>query len=297
VYDRINQELLRNQPVFRETNRTSYLLTAQIKKSGGTLLHILFIGDLVGSGGKHLLKEVLPDLKRQYQVDLCLANVENAAAGLGLTASLAHEIKSCGVDVMTLGNHSWARPELLTSIDKIAGLVRPANGPAAWPGTGQLVVNHPKGRVLVLNLLGRVFMDPVDDPFATADKVLSGWKANEPNGMAIVDFHAEATSEKIAMGWFLDGRATLVVGTHTHVQTADERILEQGTAYITDVGMTGPTDGVIGMDRASSLRRLVDHLPSRYQIAHGLSALCAVVIQADPQTGRAVSIERIRIEE
>lgn len=260
-------------------------------------MRLLFIGDLVGSGGRHLLKAVLSDLKRQYQVDLCLANVENAAAGLGLTPSLSADIRACGVDVMTLGNHSWARPELLNTIDDIAGLVRPANGPAAWPGRGHLVVHHPKGRVFVLNLLGRVFMDPVDDPFATADRLLDSWRQAEPGGMAVVDFHAEATSEKIAMGWFLDGRATLVVGTHTHVQTADERILEKGTAYMTDVGMTGPTGGVIGMDRASSLRRLVDHLPSRYQMAHGPSALCAVVVEADPQTGRALSIERIRVEE
>ncbi len=257
----------------------------------------MFIGDLVGSGARRMLKELLPELKKQYQVDICLANVENVAAGMGLTADLAAEIKNAGVDVMTLGNHSWARHELIYDIDEIAGLIRPANGPAAWPGKGQLVVNHAKGRLLVLNLLGRIFMDPAGDPFELADSILTSWQDKQPGGLAVVDFHAEATAEKVALGWYLDGKATLVAGTHTHVQTADERILDQGTAYITDVGMTGPTDGVIGMDKAVSFRRLIDRLPARYQLAQGPCQLCAVLVQADCQTGRALKIERIRVEE
>lgn len=260
-------------------------------------MHILFIGDIVGSGGRKWLKAKLPDLKKQYQVDLCVANAENAAAGLGLTANLAREIQSAGVDIMTLGNHSWAKQELLGSIDEIKNLVRPANGPAAWPGRGSAVFRHAGGNVLVINLLGRVFMDPVDDPFATANRLLTELKDKEQARIVLVDFHAEATSEKNAMAWYLDGRVTLVAGTHTHVQTADERILERGTAFITDVGMTGPTNGVIGMERETSLRRFVDHLPAYYEVAHGPSALCAVCVAADPETGRATRIERIRIEE
>ena len=229
-------------------------------------MQILFIGDIVGSGGRRLLRQVLPEIRQQHQIDLCLANVENAAAGMGLTAALAQEIRDAGVDLMTLGR-------------------------------GHLTLNHPLGQVLLINLQGRVFMDPLDDPFAAVDRVLEGAGDHEPGRIVIVDFHAEATSEKNAMAWYLDGRATLVVGTHTHVQTADERILEHGTAFITDVGMTGPVNGVIGMDKATSLRRFVDHLPSRYQMAQGLSALCAVVVDADEKTGRVRRIERIRIEE
>ena len=260
-------------------------------------MHIMFIGDLVGSGARRMLKEQLPGLKSSYQVDLCLANVENVAAGMGLTASLAAEIKSSGVDVMTLGNHCWARHELVYDIDDLAGLIRPANGPPAWPGKGHLVVNHAKGKVLVMNLLGRIFMDPVADPFALADSILTSWQQEEPAGLAVVDFHAEATAEKVALGWYLDGKATLVAGTHTHVQTADERILDHGTAYITDVGMTGPIDGVIGMEKSVSFRRLIDRLPARYQLAAGPCQLSAVLVQADCQTGRALHIERIRVEE
>jgi 2',3'-cyclic-nucleotide 2'-phosphodiesterase len=259
-------------------------------------LNILFIGDLVGSDGRRILREALPDLKKTRDVDLCIANVENAAAGLGLTSNLAREISSYGVDLMTLGNHSWARAELLDRIDQIDNLIRPANGPASWPGRGSVVYSHAQGKILVINLLGRIFMNPVDDPFAAVDQILE--KHNTQNTpLALVDFHAEATSEKIAMGWYLDGRVTAMVGTHTHVQTADEGILDHGTAYITDVGMTGPVKSVIGMDKASSFRRIIDHLPSRYRVAQGSSALCAVLIQADPTTGKAVSIERIRVEE
>ncbi len=260
-------------------------------------MHILFIGDLVGAGGRKLLKAKLPDLKKRYQIDFCIANAENAAAGLGLTATLAKDIQSAGVDVMTLGNHSWARQDLLDSIDRIDSLIRPANGPAAWPGKGWLVWRRASCPVLVINLLGRVFMDPVDDPFAAADRLLAENAEQNQAKIIIIDFHAEATSEKNAMACYLDGRATLVAGTHTHVQTADERILERGTAFITDVGMTGPTDGVIGMEKETSLRRFVSRLPARYEPAYGPSALCAVCIEADPLTGQAKKIERIRIEE
>jgi metallophosphoesterase (TIGR00282 family) len=260
-------------------------------------LRILFIGDIVGSSGRKLLKAKLPEMKKKWQADVCIANAENAAAGLGLTASLAREIQTCGVDVITMGNHCWSKHELLNAVDDIRHLVRPANVPAAWPGRGFTVFEHPSGRLLVINLLGRVFMEPVDDPFTTADQLLNNLKKEYDTRLSVVDFHAEATAEKNAMAWHLDGRTSLVVGTHTHVQTADERILERGTAYITDVGMTGPTDGVIGMERESSLRRFVDHLPAPYEVAGGRSALCAVFVEADPATGQALQIERIRIEE
>lgn len=260
-------------------------------------MRILFIGDLVGSGGRKLLKAKLPDMKKKWQVDLCLANAENAAAGLGLTASLAREIQACGVDMLTLGNHSWSKHEFLQSADDIPYLVRPANVPAAWPGKGYAIINHPLGKVLVINLLGRIFMEPADDPFAAADRLLNQLKAEHGIKFTVIDFHAEATSEKNAMAWYLDGRVTLLVGTHTHIQTADERILERGTAFITDVGMTGPTDGVIGMEKRSSLRRFVDRLPAPYEVANGPSAICAVFVEADPVTGQAVKVERIRIGE
>ena len=260
-------------------------------------MHILFIGDIVGSGGRKLLKAKLPDIKKQYQIDFCVANAENTAAGLGLTGTLAKEITACGVDIMTLGNHSWARQELLESIDSIPNLIRPANGPAAWPGRGHILLRHPLGQILVVNMLGRVFMDPVNDPFVTIDQILGDAGIRSESRIVVVDFHGEATSEKNAFAWHVDGRVTLVAGTHTHVQTADERILERGTAFITDVGMTGPTDGVIGMERETSLRRFIDHLPAHYELARGPSAICAIVVDADPTTGRARRIERVRIEE
>lgn len=260
-------------------------------------MHILFIGDLVGAGGRKLLKAKLPDIKKKWQIDICIANAENAAAGLGLTSSLAREIQTCGVDIMTMGNHCWSKHEFLQSVDDVRNLVRPANMPASWPGRGYTIFEHPMGKILVINLLGRVFMEPADDPFATVDQMLTRLKKEHAVKLAVVDFHAEATSEKNAMAWFLDGRVTLLVGTHTHIQTADERILERGTAFITDVGMTGPMDGVIGMERESSLRRFVDRLPAAYEVARGPSAICAVCIEADPLTGQATRIERIRIEE
>lgn len=260
-------------------------------------MQIMMIGDLVGSTGRRMLKEKLPELKKRHGIDLCLANGENAAAGLGLTPRLAQEITAMGVDLITLGNHTWFRRELVERIDTLPQVIRPANGPASWPGRGFKVVNHPAGKVLVANLLGRVFMEPLHDPFTTMDQVLQQTRQDLQVPLAVVDFHAEATAEKMALGYYLNGRVTAVLGTHTHVQTADERILDRGTAYITDIGMTGPVEGVIGMDPASSLRRLVDHLPAPYEAAGGKGQFSAVVITADPATGRATAIERILIRE
>ena len=256
-------------------------------------MNILFIGDLVGSSGRKFLKAKLTALKAQYQTDLCIANAENAAAGLGLTQSLAHEIHEAGVDLLTMGNHTWSKRDFIGGIDDMREVVRPANGPETWPGRDHTIVRNEKGTVIVVNLLGRVYMDSLNDPFQMILPFLENLKIKYKTKIVVVDFHAEATSEKIAMGWYLDGQATLVAGTHTHVQTADERLLEEGTAYITDVGMTGPIDGIIGMDRKSSLRRFVERLPAPYEAARGRSALNAVIISVDCASGQARTIKRI----
>jgi metallophosphoesterase (TIGR00282 family) len=260
-------------------------------------LRLLFIGDIVGSTGRRFLAECLPDLHRHYQHDVCLANAENAAAGKGLTSSLAQKLHDSGIDAMTLGNHTFARSELLTTIDDLSYIVRPANVPSAWPGRNHAVIETAAGKLIVTNLLGRIFMDPVDDPFGPTIPFVESLMAKYKTRLLVVDFHAEATSEKVAFAHFMDGNCTLVAGTHTHVQTADERILAAGTATITDVGMTGPVNGVIGMGKESSLRRFVDHLPAPYEVADGPAQLNAIFVEADPTTGRATHIERIRINE
>lgn len=260
-------------------------------------MRLLFIGDIVGSAGRRFLTECLPDLHRHYQYDICLANAENAAAGKGLTSSLARKLHESGIDAMTLGNHAFARPELLTTIDALPYVIRPANVPASWPGRDHTMVASAAGNLIVTNLLGRVFMDPVNDPFGPSIPFAEDLMTRYHSRLLVVDFHAEATSEKVAFAHFMDGHCTLVVGTHTHVQTADERILAGGTAAITDVGMTGPADGVIGMERDSSLRRFIDHLPAPYEVADGPAQFNAVFVEADPSSGRATHIERIRIIE
>lgn len=260
-------------------------------------MRILFVGDVVGSSGRKLLKARLPEIRNKWQIDVCIVNAENAAGGRGITATLARDVFSSGADVITLGNHCWSKHEFLNSADDFPHLIRPANVPAAWPGHGATVFCSPAGKLIVINVLGRVYMEPADDPFVTVDNLLADLKDKHDTRLSLVDFHAEATAEKCVMAWYLDGRTSAVVGTHTHVQTADERILERGTAFISDVGMTGPTDGVIGMDRATSVRRLVDRLPAQYALAGGPCALCAVMIEADPLTGQATQIERIRVDE
>ncbi len=261
------------------------------------MIRILMIGDIVGAPGRRALRAILPDLRRREAVDLCVVNAENAAAGLGLTASLAADILSCGADVLTTGNHVWARHELLDAIDAIPRLVRPLNGPPCWPGRTHVVLSVAGVSVLVTNALGRVGMDPADCPFRAIDALLETVRSTQDVPLAVVDFHAEATAEKAAMAWHLDGHVTLVAGTHTHVQTSDARILPRGTAFITDVGMTGATDGIIGMDVEASLRRIVDRLPSPYVGARGPAVLEAVLVEADPLTGRASSILAFRIPE
>ena len=256
-------------------------------------MHILFIGDIVGKPGRESLRRALPVLVEQHAIDIVVANVENAAGGIGVTREVAEAIRDMGVDVMTSGNHIWDKKEALSYIDLEPRLIRPANYPDA-PGSGHYVARTTAGVTLgVINLMGRVFMNPLDNPFQVVRQELE--RVRDQASVILVDFHAEATSEKLAMGWYLDGDVTAVVGTHTHVQTADERVLPNGTAYITDVGMTGPHDSIIGVETGPALTRFVNGMPSRFSTASANPRLNGVVITADPMSGRAQAIERVNL--
>ncbi len=256
-------------------------------------LTVLMIGDVFGEPGRKAVLSLLPGLRREYELNLVIANVENAAGGFGVTPPLARAFLEGGVDVMTSGNHIWDKKEILEYIGKENLLLRPANYPPGTPGVGSGVVKAGAHRVGVLNLQGRVFMPPVDCPFRKADEELPRLRDETP--VIIVDMHAEATSEKQAMGWYLDGRATAVIGTHSHVQTADERILPGGTAYLTDVGMTGPVDSVIGVAREIAIQRFLSGLPNRFEPAKGPAALHGAVVRIDPDSGKALEIRRLRV--
>ncbi len=258
---------------------------------------LLFIGDVVGQPGRRAIANQLPALRQRLKLDLVVANAENIADGAGITKKTANELFAAGVDVLTNGNHAWDKKEALEYITTEPRLLRPHNYPEGTPGTGWLVVTthagHPVG---VLNLMGNVFMHPhLACPFAAAEQVLTA----KPKDVKIVlvDLHAEVTSEKMAMGWYLDGRVSAVVGTHTHVPTADERLLPQGTGYITDVGMTGCYDSVIGMDTQKSLKRFVQKLPERFEVAEGIGTLCGVLLDINEQSGLCRNISRLRISE
>ncbi|MES1254620.1 MAG: TIGR00282 family metallophosphoesterase [Acidobacteriota bacterium] len=255
-------------------------------------MRILFIGDIVGRPGRDLIKGALGALVEHHSVDLVIANAENAAAGFGITREIGDQLLDWGVDVMTSGNHIWDKKEALDYIGVEPRLLRPANYSAAAPGRGSYLARTKDGRsVGVINVMGRIFMPPLDDPFAV---VLQEIEALRPRARVIfVDFHGEATSEKVAMGWHLDGRVTAVVGTHTHVQTADERILPKGTAYLTDVGMTGPHDSIIGVQVEPALGKFLNGLPARFETATGNPRLNAVLIEANEETGLASRIERL----
>lgn len=255
-------------------------------------MRILFIGDVFGRPGRDLVRRGLPALAARYRVEAVVANVENAASGAGITRETGEALLACGIDVMTTGNHVWDKREALTYIGAEPRLLRPLNMAAGAPGRGVFVTRVAGGRPLgVINAMGRVFMPPVDNPFEAVSAAVA--RIERECRLIIVDMHAEATAEKVAMGWHLDGRVTAVIGTHTHVQTADARVLPAGTAYITDAGMTGPHDSIIGMERAQVLERFVKGLPARMEPASGNPRLQAVVIDADEQTGRARGIERI----
>jgi hypothetical protein len=253
---------------------------------------ILFIGDIVGRPGRDLVQKGLRALVEHYDVDFTIANAENAAAGFGLTRDIGETLLDWGIDVMTSGNHIWDKKEVLEYIPGEPRLLRPANFPAGVPGRGSCVAQTRDGRsVGVINVMGRVFMAPLDDPFAVALREIDAVRHRAR--IILVDVHAEATSEKIAMGWHLDGRVTAVIGTHTHVQTADERILPGGTAYLTDAGMTGPHDSIIGMEKEPSLARFLNGMPAKFEPAAGNPRLNGAVIEADDKTGRATKITRI----
>jgi metallophosphoesterase (TIGR00282 family) len=264
-------------------------------------MRVLFIGDIVGSPGRQIVRERLADIVAQRQIDLVIANAENSASGFGITPRLAEELLGMGIDVLTGGNHSWDRKEILEFMPHEPRLLRPANFPEGNVGGGLYVGTAKNGvKYAVLNLQGRVFMTPIDDPFRKADSELA--RLPEDVSFVFVDMHAETTSEKVAMGWYLDGRVTAVVGTHTHVTTADEQVLPGGTAYITDVGMSGPHGGVIGMDRAGIIKKFLDGLPARFEVAAGDVQMNCVLIEADDQGPRnaagrlrAQSIERLRL--
>jgi 2',3'-cyclic-nucleotide 2'-phosphodiesterase len=257
-------------------------------------MRILFIGDIVGSPGRDILHKQLPSLVSEHRPDLVIVNGENSAAGFGITPRIAEEFLASGVDVITGGNHSWDRKEIFDFIPNEPRLLRPANFPPGSPGRGLYLGTTRSGiPYAVLNLQGRTFMVPIDCPFRGADEELK--RVPPTTKIVFVDFHAEATSEKQAMGWYLDGRVSAVVGTHTHVASADERALPNGTAHITDVGMTGPHESVIGMDRSAMVKRFLDALPARFEVAAGDVRLNGVLVDVDESTGRARSIVRIRV--
>ncbi len=259
-------------------------------------MNILFVGDVVGRPGRELIRKGLRPLIERHAIDLVIANAENSAAGFGVTKDIGDTLLEWGVDVMTSGNHIWDKKEVIEYIATEPRLLRPANYPAGVPGRGSYLARTGDGRAIgVVNVMGRVFMLSIDDPFAVVLREIEALRAH--TRIIFVDFHAEATSEKIAMGWHLDGKVTAVVGTHTHVQTADERILPNGTAYLTDVGMTGPHDSIIGMEREPSLARFLNGMPSRFEPATGNPRLNAVVVEADDKSGKATRIVRISCSE
>lgn len=259
-------------------------------------MNLLFIGDVVGAPGRRVLAAHLPTLRERLKLDLVIANGENAAAGFGITREAARDLFDLGVDVLTNGNHAWDKREALEYIVTEPRLLRPQNYPPGTPGSGWYVAKARGIKIGVLNIMGTVFMHPtLACPFRTADEALAHKPADV--GAVLVDFHAETTSEKWSMGWHLNGRVSAVLGTHTHVPTADERVLSAGTAYISDVGMTGCYNSVIGMDIQKTLRRFLHKMPEKFDAAQGKATLCAVVIDIDEQSGKSRSIRRIAIDE
>ena len=257
-------------------------------------IRLLFIGDIVGKPGRELTRRAIPPLIDRYSIDLVVANVENAAGGFGVTREIGESIREYGVDVMTSGNHIWDKKEVIDYIPTQPRLIRPANYPEGTPGHGHYEATTALGdMVTVINIMGQVFMANLDNPFRIVLEAIE--KLSNRTPIILVDFHAETTSEKMAMGWHLNGKVTAVVGTHTHVQTADNRVLSDGTAYITDVGMTGPHDSVIGVKKQAALSRFLSGMPARFETATDDPRLNGVVITADSTTGRATDIERISL--
>lgn len=259
-------------------------------------MNLLFIGDVVGSPGRDMVKEYLPKIKEKYRPHLTVINGENAAGGKGITEKIYRQFLEQGAQAVTLGNHAWDNREIFEFIDRAKYLVRPANFPKGTPGKGIIFIKMNNLEVAIINLQGRTFMNPIDCPFQKADELVALAKERTP--FIFVDFHAEVTSEKQAMGWYLDGRVSAVVGTHTHVQTADQRILPGGTAYLTDVGMTGPYDGILGVEKEAVLKRFLTSLPVRFEVpTAGRTQLSAVYIELDDKTGQAKKIQSILIND
>jgi metallophosphoesterase (TIGR00282 family) len=257
-------------------------------------MRILFVGDIFGKPGREIARRAIPALIERESLDYVIANVENAAAGFGITGDIADALLSYGVDAMTTGNHVWDKKEVLDYIPRQPKLLRPANFPPGAPGRGSYLGRTRSGEAIgVINLMGRIFMQPLDDPFSIVLREIDALRAKAR--VIIVDFHAEATSEKVGMGWHLDGRVTGVFGTHTHVQTADERILPKGTAYLTDAGMTGPHDSIIGVTTEIALTRFVTGMPAKFESATGPGCLNGVIVTADLATGRATAIQRLTL--
>jgi metallophosphoesterase (TIGR00282 family) len=257
-------------------------------------MRVLFLGDIVGAPGREMVIEYLPRLKRKYQPTFVIANGENSAHGRGITEKIARELFDAGIQAITLGNHSWDNKEIFEFIDREQRLIRPANYPEGTPGSGLTYIKTVQGELAVINLMGRSFLPPLECPFRTADQLVE--EAKKRTRLIFVDFHAEATSEKQALAWYLDGKVSAVVGTHTHVQTGDERILPGGTGYLTDVGMCGPQDGILGMEREAVIKKFLTQLPVRFEVASGASQLNAVVFTLDGATGLTRQVERIRID-
>jgi metallophosphoesterase (TIGR00282 family) len=275
-------------PTIEDPRFAAFLCSTQF-----TTMKVLMIGDVVAKPGRIAVLERIQDLREQHQIDLAIMNAENLAGGFSVTPGLCEQLFSSGIDVMTSGNHIFDKKEAIDYIAKQPRLIRPANYPPNTPGSGYWVGEVNRARVAVVNLMGRVFMPPSDDPFRVVDGVLASLPAETT--VRIVDMHAEATSEKVAMGWHLDGRVSAVLGTHTHVQTADERILPGGTAYLTDIGMTGSYAGVIGMNKADVIARFTSVTARRADHASGDVRICAAVIDIDESTGKAKSIERLNL--
>ncbi|MDD5119779.1 MAG: TIGR00282 family metallophosphoesterase [Candidatus Omnitrophica bacterium] len=256
-------------------------------------MNILFIGDIVGAPGREAIKKLVQPLRQEYSVDFVIANGENSSGGSGITQKVASELFASGADVLTSGDHIWKRPEIFELINREERILRPLNFPSGAPGRGAAVFKTKNaGKVGVVNVNGRVFMDALECPFKTALSACE--KLAEETKIIILDIHAEATSEKVALGWYLDGKVSAIFGTHTHIQTADEKILPKGTAYITDVGMTGPYDSVIGRRKEDVLTRFLSSIPVKFEVAEGDVQLHGALVEIDENTGRALSILRIQ---
>ena len=260
-------------------------------------MRILFVGDIVGRSGRIIVYERLPRLIRDWKLDLVVVNGENSAGGFGISEAIYRELLDAGADAVTLGNHAWDQKEALVFIERAPKLIRPINYPIGTPGRGAALIEAKNGeRALVINAMGRVFMEPLDDPFGAVEHEITACPLRKGADAIIVDFHGEATSEKQGMGHFCDGRVSLVVGTHTHVPTADQRVLPGGTAFMSDVGMTGDFDSVIGMAKEEPLQRFIRRVSSaRFEPASGPATLCAVAVETDPSTGLASRVAGVRL--